>query len=393
MEELEHLFGTSIPDIEFVIATSDRPMVKLDPEAGSTVQYPPVIRFCTSEGHADIAAPIFHFYSSTVQYTPVSRFCTSEGQADITAPIFNLYSQLNLGPDCVDGAGSTAQYTPVIQFCTSEGHADIAAPILAPVQSCCLIPPAINEKYPWAVRQPLLFGRFSNYLRHIDPAINQTLRWGTKWRKICREDTKHTHSCKVRQHLMDVSKQHSELMDVKSGPMLPLTEHARYKYLVHVDGQALSSRMEQLMPLGSLIFKEESGYRTFYYHLIKPYEHYIPFWEKTPDNLFERLEWAKLNDLEAKKIAEKAQAFALKYLGKRTRACYWFKLLTEMSKLLKFKPGPGSETDPRKAWIPVRKYFETVATTFDQGKWYRPKIETFTKGSGIGRESRPGRRN
>ena len=36
-----------------------------------------------------------------------------------------------------------------------------------------------------------------------------------------------------------------------------------------LDGQALSSRLEQLMPLGSLIFKEDSGYKTFYYHLMR----------------------------------------------------------------------------------------------------------------------------
>lgn len=43
----------------------------------------------------------------------------------------------------------------------------------------------------------------------------------------------------------------------------------RYKYLAHVDGQGLSSRLDQLLPLGSLIFKEESGYTTYYHHLLR----------------------------------------------------------------------------------------------------------------------------
>lgn len=68
-------------------------------------------------------------------------------------------------------------------------------------------------------------------------------------------DNPSTMSCHVRQHLFEMSQQHMEVMDIRSGPMLGMLEHARYKYLVHVDGQALSSRMEQLMPLGSLIFK------------------------------------------------------------------------------------------------------------------------------------------
>jgi hypothetical protein len=51
-------------------------------------------------------------------------------------------------------------------------------------------------------------------------------------------------------------------------PHSPLS-FCRYKYLVHVDGQGLSSRLDQLLPLGSLVLKEESGYTTYYHHLLK----------------------------------------------------------------------------------------------------------------------------
>lgn len=39
-------------------------------------------------------------------------------------------------------------------------------------------------------------------------------------------------------------------------------------------------RLDQLLALGSLIFKEESGYYAFYHHLLKPYQHYVPFWKQ-----------------------------------------------------------------------------------------------------------------
>eukprot|EP00798_Chlamydomonas_sp_ICE-L_P003147 gene3147-13159_t len=42
-------------------------MVKLEPEAGSTVQYSPVMRFCISKAHAGIAVPNFHV--DTKKYT------------------------------------------------------------------------------------------------------------------------------------------------------------------------------------------------------------------------------------------------------------------------------------------------------------------------------------
>lgn len=41
-------------------------------------------------------------------------------------------------------------------------------------------------------------------------------------------------------------------------------------------------RLEQLLALGSLVFKEESGYHAFFHHLISPHQHYLPVWKETP---------------------------------------------------------------------------------------------------------------
>jgi hypothetical protein len=35
----------------------------------------------------------------------------------------------------------------------------------------------VNAKYPWPKRQPLLFGRFSYYYRHVHPNVSETWRW------------------------------------------------------------------------------------------------------------------------------------------------------------------------------------------------------------------------
>jgi hypothetical protein len=43
---------------------------------------------------------------------------------------------------------------------------------------------------------------------------------------------------------------------------------------------ACCDRFEQLLHLNSLVFKEESGYRAYFYHLLRPYEHYVPIWKK-----------------------------------------------------------------------------------------------------------------
>ena len=44
----------------------------------------------------------------------------------------------------------------------------------------------------------------------------------------------------------------------------------------HLAFSVRTYRFEQLLPLGSLVFKEESGYWGYYYHLFQPYEHYVP---------------------------------------------------------------------------------------------------------------------
>eukprot|EP00955_Chlamydomonas_euryale_P110827 366024-Chlamydomonas_euryale.AAC.22 len=53
--------------------------------------------------------------------------------------------------------------------------------------------------------------------------------------------------------------------------------------------------------------------------------------------------WAKAHDDEARQIAAAAQRFALRYLDKRARTCYWYKLLTEFAKLLNYDIDPALE--------------------------------------------------
>lgn len=81
-------------------------------------------------------------------------------------------------------------------------------------------------------------------------------------------------------------------------------------HLLLLPVQALSSRLEQLLPLGSLVFKDESGYRTFYSHLLKPHVHYLPFWDgpdNQPQDILEQLDWAQVRDQEGSSICNMIQ--------------------------------------------------------------------------------------
>ncbi|PNH12007.1 KDEL motif-containing protein 1 [Tetrabaena socialis] len=181
------------------------------------------------------------------------------------------------------------------------------------------------------------------------------------------KDSSFTLSCPVRAHFMEwAARRHPQRIDVKSGPRVTLSKHAAYKYLLHLDGQALSSRLEQLLPLRSLILKEDSGYKTFYYHLVRPYEHYIPVWKQGggPEDVMDAVEWAEGHDEEAQRMAAAAQAVAVKYLSKRARSCYWLRLFQAYAALQRFTPS----RERRPYAVTLEEYLETVGRSFERGK-------------------------
>ena len=64
-----------------------------------------------------------------------------------------------------------------------------------------------------------------------------------------------------------------------------MQDWAKFKYIAHVDGISCSSKLEQSLAVGSLVFKEESGYRSFFHRLLRPFVHYVPFWRERPQAL------------------------------------------------------------------------------------------------------------
>jgi hypothetical protein len=49
-----------------------------------------------------------------------------------------------------------------------------------------------------------------------------------------------------------------------------------------LDGITCTGKLEVVMALGSLVLKEESGYRSFFHRLLQPFVHYVPFWRHRP---------------------------------------------------------------------------------------------------------------
>ncbi|KAI2668479.1 Protein O-glucosyltransferase 1 [Labeo rohita] len=128
--------------------------------------------------------------------------------------------------------------------------------------------------------------------------------------------------------------------DTLGGPPakeIPLVDHCEYKYLFNFRGVAASFRLKHLFLCGSLVFHVGEDWLEFFYPQLKPWVHYIPVKQDLSD-LRELLQFVKENDGVAEEIAIRGQKFILDHLRMEDVSCYWERLLTDFSKLLKYKP-------------------------------------------------------
>ncbi|KAM9768624.1 protein O-glucosyltransferase 3 isoform 1-T1 [Dama dama] len=100
----------------------------------------------------------------------------------------------------------------------------------------------------------------------------------------------------------------------------------KYKYQVNVDGTVAAYRYPYLMLGDSLVLKQDSPYYEHFYMALKPWKHYIPI-KRNLSDLLEKVEWAKENDEEAKKIAKEGQLTARDLLQPHRLYCYYYRVL------------------------------------------------------------------
>eukprot|EP00201_Polytomella_parva_P022576 CAMPEP_0175045136 /NCGR_PEP_ID=MMETSP0052_2-20121109/4226_1 /TAXON_ID=51329 ORGANISM="Polytomella parva, Strain SAG 63-3" /NCGR_SAMPLE_ID=MMETSP0052_2 /ASSEMBLY_ACC=CAM_ASM_000194 /LENGTH=535 /DNA_ID=CAMNT_0016308575 /DNA_START=356 /DNA_END=1963 /DNA_ORIENTATION=+ len=133
-------------------------------------------------------------------------------------------------------------------------------------------------------------------------------------------------------------------IDASHTHFIKMADHAQFRYLVHLDGQGPSSRLEQLLPLQSVVLREMSGYDTFFTHLLQPYKHYVPFWRERPEEIINAVQWCRNSDSpsssmdsdpeqdRARQVAAAGRAFAREFLSGPKRQCFWFRTFKEYRK-------------------------------------------------------------
>ncbi|KAG8452940.1 hypothetical protein GDO86_004660 [Hymenochirus boettgeri] len=155
-----------------------------------------------------------------------------------------------------------------------------------------------------------------------------------------------------RLQLVQMSEKHPDLLDagitgyfffremekeLGKAQLIGFFDFFNYKYQVNVDGTVAAYRFPYLMLGDSLVLKQASPYYEHFYTLLKPWKHYIPIKRKMGD-LFEKIQWAKEHDEEARKIAKEGQAIARELLQPQRLYCYYYKVFQNYAERQTSKP-------------------------------------------------------
>lgn len=118
-------------------------------------------------------------------------------------------------------------------------------------------------------------------------------------------------------------------------PWVRMEDHAVHKYIVDVDGNSFSTRFKNLLLTNSLVFKQKSPYKEWYYDVLEPGVHYIEF-ERDLNDFGKKIQWAREHDSEAKGIADSAKTTVQSRVTFDDGLCYVHQLLIEYQKLFLF---------------------------------------------------------
>lgn len=100
----------------------------------------------------------------------------------------------------------------------------------------------------------------------------------------------------------------------------------QYKYQLNIDGTVAAYRFPYLLAGDAVVFKQDSDYYEHFYSDLEPGVHYIPIKADLSD-LVKRLEWAKLNDDEVRRIGSRGRLYAAENLLPKDVICYHAVLL------------------------------------------------------------------
>jgi hypothetical protein len=189
-----------------------------------------------------------------------------------------------------------------------------------------------NKKCSWESKITLLL------FRGADSGVWDRLNWRSYPRpKLVALSLKYPHLIDAKfSTLLDYDSTSEIRETIKSegmmGNFVSMVDHPRYKYVMDVDGHcAAAPRLPLLLHSNSVLFKNMTSSRLWFYPSMKPYVHFVPVKEDLSD-LITLLKWARFHDKECKKISQNAQELAAEVLSHESIYLYLYRLLCEYSK-------------------------------------------------------------
>ncbi|QZA58149.1 glycosyl transferase family 90 [Candidatus Rhabdochlamydia porcellionis] len=116
-----------------------------------------------------------------------------------------------------------------------------------------------------------------------------------------------------------------------------ISNQIAYKYLIAVDGHTWPTSLEWQLLSNSVVLKSDSGWLDWFYELLTPYEHYVPY-EKDYNDILTKINWLRENDGLARKISEQATSVGLNFFTKEAAFVYFYKLFSAYACLQSFQP-------------------------------------------------------
>jgi hypothetical protein len=236
---------------------------------------------------------------------------------------------------------------PILSLCKTEHHLDVLYPNMyfRTMGWWAKVTGGLNAaavSVPFSKRKAKLWwrGASGSTWPASRPRVVTVSRWlGREWADFAFTNTwagvvrEWRAAPKLRQHLP------SNAASIPGGASqrTPIHSVARYKYALHLPGSfsgTYSRALQFLLWTGSVVFMYDCPYYEFYYHHLRPWEHYVPV---NHDNLGARMEWASKHVGVVEGVALASKAVARTYLTPEYISLYWKQLLDEYALLQRFK--------------------------------------------------------
>lgn len=269
-------YGSDIPDLEFFVNKRDHPLLHKDEKE----PYDYIFKNTKLKSH---------LYDT---YSPLFSMCGGDDFADILIPTWDDWARV-----CMDKQKyfpkSTQYYRPPYTF-------------------------EIFDTIKWEAKKSVAFFRGSStgfeinndnprikvarmslqYPDDIDAGITS---WNARPRVYNENDNIYIHT-------FDTT-----FLDIPIVPFVDITEQAKYKYIINIDGHVCAYRLSLEMYTGSVIMIVESKYKLWYSHLLIPFVHYVPI-KRDLSDLLEKISWCRSHDSECQQIGINARNFYEQYL-------------------------------------------------------------------------------